>query len=78
MTLKKVFLNHSVYIVEVGRAFNVFSYEAVWTEHRTHYLPEAERIHYVLSYRRGLVSIKVIDVHLPNKQQILHYSIVLL
>ena len=41
-------------IAAVGTAFNVFSFDAVWVEHRTHHLPNAEQIRYVLCQGRGL------------------------
>ena len=35
-------------IAAVGTTFNVFSYDAVRAEHRTHHFPNAEQICYVL------------------------------
>ena len=35
---------------------NVFSYDAVWAEHRTHHLPNAEQISYVLCNGRESLS----------------------
>ncbi len=36
----------------VGTTFNVFSNDAMLAENRTNYLPNAERMHYVLRYSR--------------------------
>ena len=47
------------HIAEVGTTFNVFSYDAVRAEHRTHHLPIAEQIRYVLCHGRG----NIIDVN---------------
>ncbi len=38
----------------VGMSFKVFSYDAFWAEHRTHYLPNAEQMRYMLCDGRGL------------------------
>ncbi len=38
----------------IGTTFNVFSYVAVWDEHRTHHLLNAELIRYVLRHGREL------------------------
>ena len=42
-------------IAAVGTTFNVFSYDAVLPEHRTHHLPNAKQIRYVLCHGRGLL-----------------------
>ncbi len=39
-------------IAAVGKTFNVFSYDAVSAEHRTHHLPSAGRMLYRLRHRR--------------------------
>ena len=36
----------------VGTTFSVFSYAAVWVEHRTHNFPNAEQKRYVLCHGR--------------------------
>ena len=36
-------------------AFNVFSYDELWADHRTHHLPDAERIYYVLCHVTGYI-----------------------
>ncbi len=41
-------------IAAVGTTFNVFSYDAVWAELRTHHLPNAGRMRYRLRQTRGL------------------------
>ncbi len=38
-------------IAAVGKTFNVYSHDAaVWSENRTHHLPDDEWMHYVLRY----------------------------
>ena len=53
----------------MGTTFNVFSYDAVWAEHRTHHLPNAEQIRYVLCHGRGFRMIieEVCEYNLQNK-----------
>ncbi len=41
-------------IAAVVTTFNVYSSNAVWAEHRTHHLQNAEQIRYVLCHGRGL------------------------
>ncbi len=43
-------------IAAVDTTFNVFSYDAVWAEHRTHYLPNAWHKRYVLCHERGFLN----------------------
>ncbi len=43
-------------IAVVGTTFNVFSYNAVWSENWTHNLPNAGRMSYQLCHRRGLIT----------------------
>ncbi len=43
------------YIAPVDTTFNVFSYDADWTEHRTHYIPDAEQMSYMLCDGRGSI-----------------------
>ena len=39
-------------ITSEGLIFNVFSYDAVWVKGRTHQLPNAEQMRYVLYHSR--------------------------
>ena len=43
------------YIAAVNTTFNIFSYDAVWTEHRTHHLPDAGQMRYMLCDGGGAV-----------------------
>ncbi len=43
-----ILLMSAYHIALVGTAFNVLSYDTVWAGHRTHHLPNAEQIRYVL------------------------------
>ena len=46
----------------VGTTFNVFSPDAVWAEHRTHHLPDAEPVRFVLYHEQGFY---LYDYYLP-------------
>ncbi len=49
------FLCRASDIAEVGTTFNELSYDVVLVEHRTHHLPDAERMRYVLFHGRSII-----------------------
>ncbi len=47
--------SHTIDIAAVGTTFFVFSYDAVLAEHRTHHLPKAEQLYYLICHVRTRV-----------------------